>query len=236
MTTELVKEIMTTPTFNGVQIGDVFPSKYCGKFEVVRKISGKYPSIEIMFLDTGYRTVTQFKNVKGGSVKDKLMPSRFGVGYVGVGSYKLRCNGVVTKAASQWKHMLERCYSSKFQERFPNYRGCSVVEGWHNFQEFAKWHYENYPDDGKAYELDKDNIIPGNKIYGPDSCCFLSKKDNIQISKQKEWKFISPEGVVISFCNLNEFCRNNGLVRENMGKVYRGERAHCSGWTKYIDK
>ena len=38
-----------------------------------------------------------------------------------------------------WKNMLMRCYSTKFQERRPTYKGCSVSEEWKTFSNFRAW-------------------------------------------------------------------------------------------------
>lgn len=38
-----------------------------------------------------------------------------------------------------WKSMLERCFSTKFQERNPTYKRCSVSEEWLTFTSFKSW-------------------------------------------------------------------------------------------------
>lgn len=70
-----------------------------------------------------------------------------------------------------WKGMLKRCYSAKTQERQPTYRGCSVSEEWHTFSNFKNW-MEKQDFEGK--QLDKDLLLEGNKVYGPETCVFVS--------------------------------------------------------------
>lgn len=74
-----------------------------------------------------------------------------------------------------WKSMLKRCYSSKCHEKYPTYRGCSVVEEWKTFSVFKSWMEQQ---DWKGKQLDKDLLVHGNKIYGPEYCVFLSSQLN----------------------------------------------------------
>ena len=73
--------------------------------------------------------------------------------------------------------MFDRCYYSGYQDNNPTYRGCTVAEEWHNFQNFAKWYEDNYIE---GYQLDKDIKVEGNKVYGPDTCMFISKQENVE--------------------------------------------------------
>lgn len=75
----------------------------------------------------------------------------------------------------KWTSMLNRCYSEKHLAKHQSYRGCSVVVEWHRFSNFKAW-METQEWEGK--ELDKDILIPGNKIYGPDTCAFVDQKVN----------------------------------------------------------
>lgn len=84
------------------------------------------------------------------------------------------------KAYRIWKSMLERCYSVKYHQREPSYIGCSVCEDWAYFSNFKVWFDNNYID---GYALDKDILIKGNKIYSPDTCCFVPREINNLISK-----------------------------------------------------
>jgi len=72
---------------------------------------------------------------------------------------------------NKWKGMLRRCYSKKYQEKYPTYEGCSVCEDWLIFSNFKSW-MESQNWEGK--DLDKDLLFEGNKVYSPDKCVFVS--------------------------------------------------------------
>ena len=70
-----------------------------------------------------------------------------------------------------WKDMLKRCYSTKTQERYPTYRGCSVSEDWLTFSAFKAWMEVQ---DWEGMQLDKDILLEGNKVYRAETCVFVS--------------------------------------------------------------
>lgn len=76
--------------------------------------------------------------------------------------------------SATWRTMLSRCYSVK-NRAYPLYggRGVTVCDDWLEFQKFAKWYETNYV---PGWKIDKDLIIPGNKVYSPDGCCLLPEK------------------------------------------------------------
>lgn len=70
-----------------------------------------------------------------------------------------------------WKGMLERCYSNKYQDKYPTYYGCSVCEDWKILSNFKEWFdSSNYR---RGWHLDKDISIPHNKEYSPSACSFI---------------------------------------------------------------
>lgn len=78
----------------------------------------------------------------------------------------------------KWLGMLERCYDSKFQSKSPTYIGCSVCEEWHLLSNFAKWATDPANGYREGYHIDKDILVKGNKVYSPDTCCFVPPKIN----------------------------------------------------------
>ena len=97
----------------------------------------------------------------------------YGVGRKGNGVAKT--NGRQTKAYIAWKNMLRRCYCPKSLSRRPTYIGCSVCDEWLYFPTFQKWFDENHVD---GFQLDKDLLVSGNKIYGSDTCVFVPPQIN----------------------------------------------------------
>lgn len=74
-----------------------------------------------------------------------------------------------------WHNMLKRCYSTKFKEKYPTYKGCSVSEEWLTFSVFKSWMEEQ---DWEGRQLDKDILFEGNKIYSSETCTFITQTVN----------------------------------------------------------
>ncbi len=96
---------------------------------------------------------------------------------VGLNDYdgKVNINGKISKFYKVWQSMLSRCYDFKYHSRYPAYIDCSVCKEWHSLTAFKKWFDENYIE---GYELDKNILIEGNRIYSPETCCFVPKEIN----------------------------------------------------------
>ena len=145
-----------------IEVGRVYDSKLCGKFVIIDIVSSK--SVFIKFLTTGTITNVEVSAIKAKSVGDPFFRKTYGVGYFGVGPIKAKKGTLGYKAYVAWRAMLERCYSAKYQEKRPTYKGCKVCDEWHNFQVFGLWYMENYK---HGCCVDKDLKFVGNKLYSP---------------------------------------------------------------------
>lgn len=163
-------------------------------------------------------TWQQFVN---GNVKNVYDRSRFGVGYIGEGFYKVSINGQYTPQYLAWSSMLMRAYSQKFHQKYHSYIGCSVAEEWHNFQTFAAWYDENYYEiDGHRMHLDKDILIKGNKVYSPETCVFVPQFINSLFVKRDAKRGNLPIGVKICTRKPSKYeaqCRDNNGKRKYLG-------------------
>lgn len=98
-----------------------------------------------------------------------------GEGYYDSGKYHSRVNGKKTPEYIIWGSMLTRCYSEKYKLRYKAYDGCTVSDNFKNFQYFAEW-CNNQPGFNEVgYQLDKDLLISGNKLYSEDTCVFIPR-------------------------------------------------------------
>lgn len=131
----------------------------------------------------------QYSNLVRGAVKNPYHKSVLCIGYFGIGKYSSKTH---LKIYHTWNSMLQRCYNIKYQERFPTYKGCSVCESWHNFQNFGKWFEENYKE---SFDLDKDILIKDNKIYSPATCTFVPHEINTIFTKSNNSRGKYPIGV-----------------------------------------
>ena len=92
-----------------------------------------------------------------------------------------------------WRDVFGRCYSPKEQAKHPTYIGCTVDPRWYYLSNFKQWYDEQGDVTGK--HLDKDIISPGNKVYGPDTCFFVSRQLNTFFVKQDRHRGKNPIGV-----------------------------------------
>ena len=75
-----------------------------------------------------------------------------------------------------WWKMLRRCYDEKRLETHPTYKDCFVCDEWLTFSNFLTWMITQ---DWDGKQLDKDLLFRGNKIYSPNTCCFIPRRVNI---------------------------------------------------------
>ena len=92
----------------------------------------------------------------------------------------------------KWIGMLERCYSNRYQKNQPTYIGCTVCDEWHSFMVFRSWMMQQ---DWKGKALDKDILVPGNKIYKPETCVFVSQEINNLLTNRASKRGDLPQGV-----------------------------------------
>lgn len=104
-----------------------------------------------------------------------------------INGVKIRCPFYVV-----WANMMKRCYCKKFQQRRPTYYDCSVDHKWHSFMNFRSWMIKQ---DWEGKQLDKDILIPGNKVYSPDACMFVSGQINNLFVDSKSIRGAYPNGV-----------------------------------------
>ena len=146
-------------------------------------------NVSIKFNDGTILYKKTYNAIKYGRIKNPNYPIVYNIGFIGIGKYSSNLN---KKIYNTWKSMLSRCHDIKYHLLKSSYIGCTVDERWHNFQVFAEWYEQNYVD---GYHLDKDILVKGNKIYGPDTCCFVPQEINSLFTKCDKSRGNLPIGV-----------------------------------------
>ncbi len=153
------------------RVGEKYITKEGYEIEIVRY--GNSHDCDVLFLNGGHIVSSKYyREIINGSIKNPFHKSVFGVGYFGQGRFSSDKN---KNAYRTWINVLQRGYYQEYKLKNPSYKGCSVAEKWHNFQNFAKWFEENYVE---GWHLDKDILVKGNKIYSPETCCFVPREIN----------------------------------------------------------
>ena len=153
-----------------------------------------YKDVYVVFDQTGFETVTTLQRLKQGTVTDLLAPNFSGVGFRGVGEYKTMINGVRPQYYIRWAGMISRCYADAGRKANPSYSESVIESKWYNLQNYAEW-YVNHPYRNDSWEIDKDILVKGNKIYSEDTCVFVPKYINTMFTKCDKWRGDLPIGV-----------------------------------------
>lgn len=119
----------------------------------------------------------------------------YDVGLYEKGKYVAKFKGKITKEYSLWSCMLRRCYSSESHKLHPSYVGCSVSENFKNFQWFAEWCNNQIGFGIKGFQLDKDLLVSGNRVYSENTCVFVPRVLNMFLQSGKTMRGQYPIGV-----------------------------------------
>lgn len=128
-------------------------------------------------VDGKHRVTVSLSNLRKGRIKNPFHPSHSGVGYIGVGAHSGTINGRETREYQTWSGILGRCYAPSTQRARSAYAGCTVHDDWHCYQDFAEW-MSAHPFSLPGYDIDKDILIPGNKMYSKETCLFVPQEIN----------------------------------------------------------
>lgn len=181
--------------------------------------------IKIKF-HNNYEKYVSWCEIKKNTVKSPYCKNVFEIGYLGSGKY----DSITHKQAHMyWSHIIRRCYDPYTINKHLAYIDCFVCEEWLNFQNFAKWFYENYYEiEGQRMELDKDILCKGNKIYSPETCIFVPKRINQLFVGQRRKRGKYPIGVaedrdrnrnkILLVANCSILNKNQKVKHKNLGR------------------
>ena len=136
--------------------------------------------------------------IDGLGVVDRVIvkPTVFGVGFNDVG-FRVKVDGKIIWQYSLWTNMLKRCFDAKSKQLQPTYEDVTCCDEWLSFANFFEWvnkevGYKGHP---VGFELDKDIIVKGNKIYSPEFCSFVPQAVNNLLTDRSAARGEFPIGV-----------------------------------------
>lgn len=97
----------------------------------------------------------------------------------------------------KWIVLLNRCYHPTQAKHNKAYNEVFVCDEWLKLSNFKKWFEDEVNGYKKGYQLDKDLLVKGNKVYSPNTCCFIPSEINRAIVLGRKKKIGGlPIGVV----------------------------------------
>ncbi len=107
--------------------------------------------------------------------------------------------GKDTKEYAIWYSMLVRC-TQKYWDKRPTYIGTTCSENFKSYAFFYEWcqsqvGFSNIDENGRSWNLDKDVLVKGNKVYSEDTCVFVPSRINSLLIKSNSTRGDYPLGV-----------------------------------------
>ena len=132
-------------------------------------------------------------------------------------------------AYTTWFNMLRRCYNEQDNLANPTYIGTSVCDDWLLFTNFAKWFNIYFIPE---YQIDKDLLVKGNKIYSPETCVYVPDFINKFITTRTNYRGNLPIGVTSHKTGkFQTQIHNMTGKKKHLGLFNTKEQAH-QAWQK----
>ena len=147
-----------------------------------------------------------------------------------------KVDGKLVKEYKLWHSMLNRCFSEKYQTRYPTYKGCNVSDNFLHYSFFYDWCQEQVgfgkvDENGRYWQLDKDLLFVDNKTYSEAACVFVPQEVNKFFTDCGNARGEYPVGVCFdkrvgkfkARCNVNGKLQNLGYfdTHEEAFAVYK---------------
>jgi hypothetical protein len=99
-----------------------------------------------------------------------------------------------TLSGQMYSNLLSRCSAEGAeQRRRPRYVGCT--NGFKDFNEFAEWHRKQVGYGVDNFQIDKDILSKGNKVYSPETCLLVPRQLNMVVVNGRGKRGEFPLGV-----------------------------------------
>jgi hypothetical protein len=153
-------------------------------FVVFRK---KGQLAKVYFPETGYVRDVYYANAIKGKVKDTYKKSLYGNGALGEFDKSI---SYWRQAKQLWSNMVKRCYDPNYDHGY--FGTAEVSERWKTFETFLNEIHEiegfegwlsGHIEGNLKYNLDKDFIMKGNRLYSKNLCLFLPESYNKSLGK-----------------------------------------------------
>jgi len=118
----------------------------------------------------------------------------FGVG-INDWSGKVKVDGKMIKEYNLWHDMLKRCFDEKLKQKRPTYEGVTCSKEWLSMTKFIEDVSQMRGYGLSGWQLDKDILQKGNKLYSKDTCCFVPTEVNLLLIKCDKARGEFPVGV-----------------------------------------
>ena len=111
-----------------------------------------------------------------------------GIG-VNNGKYPARDGNKQTMEYEHWLNMLRRCANKPWANN-QSYIGTTCSENFKSYEYFYEWcqnqvGFRNKDENNRSWQLDKDLLIKGNKIYNENTCVFVPQRINSLLLKRE---------------------------------------------------
>lgn len=142
------------------------------------------------------------------------------------GHFTVRSGNKNTRVWEIWNHIKRRCYHNSGNGRDISYIGCTVSPEFYSFQSFSSW-AELQTGFFEEFQIDKDLLVKGNKIYSPETCIFVPAEINSALLTNPSRRTGLPIGVQI---------RNDQPMRPYMAFLNRSRKKIFLGSFKNPDQ
>ncbi len=110
---------------------------------------------------------------------------------------KVVVNGKMIKDYWLWTSMLKRCFSNGYKQGKPTYQDVTCSKEWLSMTKFVEDVSQMKGYGLKGWQLDKDILQKGNKLYSKDTCCFVPQELNNLLVKNDKTRGEWPIGVAL---------------------------------------
>lgn len=173
--------------------GKVYPTKTSGDLVVVEYISSD--KVLVRFTNTGNERFARMGDINKREVRDKEAFPVYSFGIMDIPN-ELKKHEPKPKEYNTWNNMLNRCYNENMRHSHTTYVECTVSDEFRRYSFFKEWCNNQIGFGIDKWHLDKDILSKGNKIYSPETCCFVPNEINCALPSSKKVRGGLPQGVI----------------------------------------